>query len=254
MIKKIKTYISNHTGMLIRFDDIAENMNWPLMKKCEALFDKYDIKPLLGVVTNNKDPELLSNQNNEAFWDQIRKWKEKKWEISMHGYTHVYDKETNKKDYFNYGGGSEFFGHSYDEQYSRINKSLEIFKKEKIEVRSFFAPNHTYDLNTFAALKNNNILNVIDGYGLMPFKKNKLNFIPQLFYKEIMLPFGIQSTQIHLNYWNEGDYDNFERFISNNHKKIVTFDQCIQKINNNYFCKFINFTTKSLLKTIRLLK
>jgi predicted deacetylase len=247
MLSFVKKYISENTGILIRLDDIAENMNWPLMKKCEALFDKYDIKPLLGVVTNNKDPELLSNQNNEAFWDQIRKWKEKKWEISMHGYTHVYDKETNKKDYFNYGGGSEFFGHSYDEQYSRINKSLEIFKKEKIEVRSFFAPNHTYDLNTFAALKNNNILNVIDGYGLMPFKKNKLNFIPQLFYKEIMLPFGIQSTQIHLNYWNEGDYDNFERFISNNHKKIVTFDQCIQKINNNYFCKCINFTTKSLL-------
>ena len=33
-----------------------------------------------------------------------------------------------------------------------------------------------------------------------------LNFIPQLFYKEIMLPFGIQSTQIHLNYWKEEDF------------------------------------------------
>lgn len=28
----------------------------------------------------------------------------------------IYDKETNKKDYFNYGGKSEFFGHSLDEQ------------------------------------------------------------------------------------------------------------------------------------------
>ena len=81
MLSFVKKYISENTGILIRLDDIAENMNWPLMKKCEALFDKYDIKPLLGVVTNNKDPELLSNQNNEAFWDQIRKWKEKKWEI-----------------------------------------------------------------------------------------------------------------------------------------------------------------------------
>ena len=79
MLSFVKKYISENTGILIRLDDIAENMNWPLMKKCEALFDKYDIKPLLGVVTNNKDPELLSNQNNEAFWDQIRKWKEKKW-------------------------------------------------------------------------------------------------------------------------------------------------------------------------------
>ena len=28
--------------ILIRFDDIAENMNWHLMDKCEKLFDKYD--------------------------------------------------------------------------------------------------------------------------------------------------------------------------------------------------------------------
>ena len=62
MFKFVKKYISENTGILIRLDDIAENMNWPLMKKCEALFDKYNIKPLLGVVSNNMDPDLLSNQ------------------------------------------------------------------------------------------------------------------------------------------------------------------------------------------------
>ena len=36
-------------------DDIAENMNWDLMDKCEDLFDKYKIKPLLGVIPNNQD-------------------------------------------------------------------------------------------------------------------------------------------------------------------------------------------------------
>jgi len=153
MFNFIKKYISENTGILIRLDDIAENMNWPLMEKCELLFDKYNIKPLLGVVSNNQDPELLSYKKNHNFWSQIRAWKEKDWEISMHGFTHVYDKETNKKDFFNYGGKSEFFGHSYDEQFKRIQKSLEIFKKENIEVRSFFAPNHTYDQNTFSALK-----------------------------------------------------------------------------------------------------
>lgn len=254
MLNFVKKYISENTGILIRLDDIAENMNWALMKRCEALFDKYDIKPLLGVVTNNKDPELLSNQKNEAFWDQIREWRDKDWEISMHGYTHVYDKETNKKDYFSYGGGSEFFGHSYEEQYSRINKSLKIFKKEKIEIRSFFAPNHTYDHNTFAALKDNNILNVIDGYGLVPFKKKELNFIPQLFYKEIMLPFGIQSTQIHLNYWTEKNYLNFEKFINQNNKKVISFDQAINKVNSKLYYSFLNFVVEKTLKAVRTLK
>lgn len=251
MFNFVKKYLSENTGILIRLDDIAENMNWPLMERCEVLFDKYNIKPLLGVISNNKDPKLLSYPRNESFWSQVRAWKDKKWEISMHGYTHVYDKETNKNDYFNYGGQSEFFGHSYEEQFLRIRKSLDIFKKENIKIRSFFAPNHTYDLNTFSALKDNNILNVIDGYGLMPFKKNNLNFIPQLFYKEIALPFGIQSTQVHLNFWKEDDFLKFEKFIIKNNKKIISFEDALKKVNKNIIYLFINWITGKSLKTIR---
>ena len=42
-------------GLLIRLDDIAENMNWDLMEKCEKLFLKYNIKPVLGIIPNNKE-------------------------------------------------------------------------------------------------------------------------------------------------------------------------------------------------------
>ena len=30
------------------------------------------------------------------------------------------------------------------------------------------------------------------------------------FYKEIILPFGIQSTQMHINYWDEEYLNNFD--------------------------------------------
>ena len=43
MFSKIKNYISENTRILIRLDDIAENMNWDLMKKSELLFEKYTI-------------------------------------------------------------------------------------------------------------------------------------------------------------------------------------------------------------------
>ena len=46
MLSKIKKYITDNTGILIRLDDIAENMNWDLMDKVEQLFDKYKIKPV----------------------------------------------------------------------------------------------------------------------------------------------------------------------------------------------------------------
>ena len=125
MFSKIKNCITENTGILIRLDDIAENMNWDLMEKIELLFEKYSIKPVLGVVPTNKDDELLSWPKKDDFWKQVRIWKDKGWEIAMHGYTHVYDSTCNNDDYFNYGGGSEFFGHPLDIQESRIKKGLE---------------------------------------------------------------------------------------------------------------------------------
>ena len=251
MISYIKNFISKNTGLLIRLDDVAENMNWELMNRCESLFDRNNIKPLLGIVPKNKDDQLLSFKRNELFWQRVRSWEEKEWQIAMHGYSHVYDTDTHKKDYFGYGGKSEFFGQKYEDQLDKINKGLKIFDKEKVKITSFFAPNHTYDLNTFKALKKSGIGNVIDGYGVMPYTSNGLNFIPQLFYKELLLPFGIQTTQIHLNTWTEKDFINFEKFIEKNKKKIISFDQVISKINNNYFYKVINFISKIMLKLIR---
>ena len=251
MINSIKNLFNNYTGLLIRIDDIAANMNWANMNKCEVLFDKYGIKPLLGVIPDNRDEELYAYEKNDNFWNQVRAWQKKGWEISMHGFSHVYDQETYKKDYFGYGGRSEFYGHDYLSQELKIKKGLQIFNEKGVKIRSFFAPNHTYDKNTFSALKKLGIKNIIDGYGLIPYSENNLNFIPQLFYKEIMLPFGIQSTQLHLNYWNEKDYNNFEVFISKNNDKIINFEACLEKINNNYLTKLINFTTKSALQSIR---
>ena len=41
---------SKNIGMLIRFDDIAENMNWEIMNKIEIILDKFSIKPVIGVI------------------------------------------------------------------------------------------------------------------------------------------------------------------------------------------------------------
>ena len=44
------------------------------MEKSEDLFDKYKIKPVLGVIPNNKDSELLSYPKKNNFWDIVRGW------------------------------------------------------------------------------------------------------------------------------------------------------------------------------------
>ena len=240
--------------MLIRFDDISDHMNWKLMYKSEEIFDKYNIKPLLGVIPNNKDKEFLSYEKKENFWQKVRDWQSKGWEISMHGLTHVYDKETYKKDFFGYGGRSEFYGHPLEIQIEKISKGLKIFRSEGIKVRSFFAPNHTYDLNTFEALKENNLTKIIDGYGFFPYEEHGIQFIPQLFYKEIMLPFGIQSTQVHLNYMDENNFEKFKSFIIKNKKNIINFDEALNASNNGKFSNFTRFSIEKILKIMRKFK
>ena len=243
-----------NTGLLIRFDDIAPNMNWDLMDKCEKLFVQYKIKPVLGVIPNNEDEDLLSYPFRKDFWEKVRCWQSLGWEIAIHGYNHKYTSETKKKDYFKHGGKSEFFGYSLEDQISILKKSVKIFEKNNINVRSFFAPNHTYDLNTFEALKLVGIKQIIDGYGFFPYNKFGIKFIPQLLYKTMILPFGIQSTQIHLNTWGEKEFKNFEVFIKKNYKKIINYDVALSKTNDSSKSLILRHLTEYLLIFFRSLK
>ena len=84
----------------------------------------------------------------------------------MHGYSHLYERQTNKKDIFNYGGGSEFFGLDYENQLNKIKSGLEKFREKNVSIRSFFAPNHTYDSNTLKALDKSGIRIGVFGLGI----------------------------------------------------------------------------------------
>jgi len=226
--------------ILLRFDDITENMNWHLMDKCEKLFDEYNIKPVMGVIPNNQDPILKSFPKRDNFWKVVKSWQQKGWEISMHGYNHLYNQKTFKKDYFKHGGRSEFFGETLNNQSDKIIKGLEIFKKNQIHIRSFFAPNHTYDDNTFVALKRSGIFEVIDGYGFKPYTQNEIKFIPQLFFKIFFLPFGLQTTQIHLNDMNEDDFNLLKDLIEKKNQNIVNYDTALSLLSDKKIDKLFN--------------
>ena len=43
MINKFKNFLSANTGLIIRLDDIAENMNWTMMEKVTNLFPHYSL-------------------------------------------------------------------------------------------------------------------------------------------------------------------------------------------------------------------
>ena len=138
-------------------------------------------------------------------------------------------------------------------QSENVLEGLKIFEQNNIRIEIFFAPNHTYDNNTFKALKNAGIHKIIDGYGIMPFIFDEIKFVPQLFYKLYFLPYGIQSTQIHINNWTEQDFKTFEDFVKKNKKKIISSNFAFSRTSDKFYIKIINNLFKSLLKLKRLL-
>jgi len=237
--------------LLIRLDDIAPNMKWDYFEKIKKVFDKYEIKPVIGVIPKNKDLSLKKYPKcNFNFWEKIKQLQNEGWEISMHGYEHSYS-DNCKNDYCNYGGNTEFAGFDYENQLEKIKLGLDIFKNNNISIKSFFAPNHTFDMNTIKACKEVGIETIIDGYGLKPYIENDMVFLPQLFHKLFFLPFGFQTIQIHLNYYDDKNFLFFSNFIEINHKKITNFDYAKKISSNNFWYKMINFKIKFFLVNLR---
>ena len=55
-----------------RLDDITPDMDWDKFYRVKAILDKYKVKPLLGVVPDNRDPGLAQEVAREDFWECIQ--------------------------------------------------------------------------------------------------------------------------------------------------------------------------------------
>ena len=59
--------------------------------------------------------------------------------------------------------------------------------------------------------------------------------------------------EIHLNYWKENDFEDFEKFINKNSNIIITYEEVLKKVNTSFFFKLIKKFTEVSLKTKRVL-
>lgn len=251
-MKNLFKNLSYKTRYIFRLDDIAPNMNWKMMDRVKILFNDYKIKPIIGVIPKNEDSELKSYPLcTFNFWSEIKNLKKLGWEIAMHGYEHLYINQNKKNDYMGYGGNTEFVNLSFDDQLEKLKLGLEIFKNQNLDIKVFFAPNHTFDYNTIEACRSLGFKSIIDGYGIVPYRENEIIFIPQLFYTLFTLPFGIQTMQLHLNYFSEEDYLNLEKFVKKNKNKIISYDQACMLERNTIPDKIIRNLTKNFLQLKR---
>lgn len=202
---------------IIRLDDASEYMNVEKWINMERLLDKYSIAPLVGIIPENKDPELLKYQYDSEFWNRVLKWKEKDWELALHGCNHVFHTDCGGINPVNQK--SEFAGLSLVKQREKIKNGLKILNNQGVFPKIFFAPAHTFDLNTIEALKcESNIRIISDTVANNVYKFNDMFFIPQQSGKVRNLPFKVTTFCYHPNEMTTDDFEDLEKFLKKNYK------------------------------------
>lgn len=211
---------------LFRLDDACSQMNRHNWHRMECLLDRYNIKPLVGIIPANEDPNMVNDSEDPDFWGKMKKWQEKGWQIAMHGYNHVCNMELGGVNPVH--NRSEFAGLSIEKQMEKIRKGYNILVSHGLLPKFFFAPSHTFDNNTLKALSAvTPIRRVSDTYSLTPYRdRYNITFIPcQMGKARTMMIPGYWTICLHPNHMLDDDFYKIETFINRNRGHIVSFDQ-----------------------------
>lgn len=217
MKKKIVTF---------RMDDLCPSMDNEKFERVIQIFEQYNVKPLLGIVPDNKDSKLAVEDENPYFWNRIRELTQKGYDVAMHGYQHSYD--ICARGIVDNAKASEFAGHSYEIQDEKIRKGRAVLQSHSIDTEYFFAPGHSYDNNTILALYANGFKYISDGRAHWAYKINNVCFIPCRKYEIAVRCRGISTICIHANGLNSKIEDCIKKTIESNRSNIYSFHELCQ--------------------------
>jgi predicted deacetylase len=195
---------------LLRFDDVCPTMNWRVWDQIEKTLCALDIKPILAVVPDNEDDVLRVCAPNPNFWDRVREWQSRGWNIAMHGWQHRF--VTTDPGILNVQPFSEFAGLPRDEQDRKIRSGLSVFEKEGIQSELWIAPAHSFDAVTIELLAARGFRYLSDGFFLLPHvDRFGMTWIPQQLWSFRRRPFGVWTICFHVNRWTREELQAFQK-------------------------------------------
>ncbi|AKN31955.1 hypothetical protein Ccar_14225 [Clostridium carboxidivorans P7] len=208
---------------LIRLDDASEYMDVGKWSMMEDILSKYTIKPIIGIIPDNQDKDfLIKYQKNFNFWNKAKAWQSEGWAIALHGYNHVCS--TNSGGINPVNSRSEFVDVPLEKQQAMIGRGCEILQEHHLNPKIFFAPSHTFDMNTLEALKSETDIRIIsDTVANDVYKMGDFYFIPQQSGRVRNLLFKVTTFCYHPNNMSEKDFDMLEDFIKKSRCKFGSF-------------------------------
>lgn len=198
---------------LVRLDDACHTMNRKKWGLVEQILDFYGIKPIVAVVPDVRDPQLIVDEPDSAFWNKVRAWQAKGWTVAMHGHTHVMH-PTDSKLLLPYYQRSEFAGLTLEDQSAKIAASWRIFLAEGVTPEAWVAPAHSFDLVTLQAVRAQTTIRVVcDGIARNAYYEHGFYWIPQQLWGLVNRRTGLWTVCLHPNSMTDASIAEFGKAI-----------------------------------------
>lgn len=154
------------------------------------------------------------------FWEAIRRLQEQKIvEVAQHGYRHILHPAPECSILgrrYGFKEKSEFAGLPLQEQVHLIRQGKKILNANGIFTEYWFAPSHSFDMNTILALEQCGFKAISDGISLSSIRCRSIASVPQQLSRAKWMPCGVFTVCLHPNTITDKELDRLQRFLNGN--------------------------------------
>ena len=185
---------------LLRFDDVCSTSNWSAWDMVEEVLVDLGVAPIVAVTPDNRSKRLVAGPADPRFWDRVRHWQSLGWTVGLHGYQHLMTSAD--RGLVGLRARSEWAGVPEDVQGAHADAALAVFVRERVPVRTWVAPGHTFDRTTLDVLGRRGIDTVSDGFGRRPYTEDGMFWVPCQTWEITPRRAGIWTVCLHINNWD----------------------------------------------------
>ncbi len=196
---------------LLRFDDLCPTMDRARWERYLRLIRRFSLCPILAVVPENLDPDLVRCEPDPGFWAEMRELQVAGAAIGLHGYRHL--SEGHGRSLIPLHKRTEFAGVAEDTQREWIQTGLARLRAQGLEPQIWVAPRHGFDRATLRVLQLEGIEVLSDGFAAAPFREHGANWIPQQLWEPVDKQSGLWTICLHANSATDDQALALERFL-----------------------------------------
>lgn len=210
---------------LLRFDDFCPTMARVPWKRFERVLEEFAVRPILAVVPDNRDPDLVRERVDPDFWKKMRAWEHAGATVALHGYRHVC--MSAGRSLVPVRAKTEFAGVPEDVQRTWLREGMCILRAHGLHPRLWAAPRHGLDAATLRALRAEGIPYLSDGLARGPFARGGVTWIPQQLWGPAEKRSGVWTICLHSNTAAADSAEKLRTFLARHRDQIVCFEEVV---------------------------